>query len=85
MLQLRQGVKNTPAHVHDSYSCWYNMSVYSVYISWSDTFGLLTGPLSDTVKSRVNGLQLLGYRERSCTLDFNNDDDDDDDDDDSHG
>ena len=42
MLQLRQGVKNTPAHVHESYSCWYNISVYSVYISWHVTFGLHT-------------------------------------------
>ena len=25
MLQLRQGVKNTPAHVHESYSCRYNI------------------------------------------------------------
>ena len=71
MMMMMMIVKNTPAHVHDLYSCWYNMSVYSVYISWSDTFGLHTWPLSDTVKIRVNGLQLLSYRERSCTLDFN--------------
>ena len=48
MMMMMRTVKNTPAHVHDSYSCWYNMSVYSVYISWSDTFGLHTGPLSIT-------------------------------------
>ena len=46
MLQLRQGVKNTPAHVHELYSCSYNMLVYSEYMSWYDTFGLHTGPLS---------------------------------------
>ena len=40
MLQLRQGVKNTPAHAHELYSCWYNMLVYSEYMSWYDTFGL---------------------------------------------
>ena len=46
MLQLRQGVKNTPAHVHELYSCLYNMLVYFEYMSWYDTFGLHTGPLS---------------------------------------
>ena len=71
MLQLRQGVKNTPAHVHESCSCWYNISVHSVYISWHVTFGLHAGPLSDTVKSTADGLQLLRVQERSCTLDFN--------------
>ena len=42
-------VKNTPAHVHELYSCWYNMLVYSEYMSWYDTFGLHTGPLSVTL------------------------------------
>ena len=39
-------VKNTPAHVHELYSCLYNMLVYFEYMSWYDTFGLHTGPLS---------------------------------------
>lgn len=62
MLQLRQGVKNTPAHVHDLYSCWYNMSVHSVYISWHGTFGLHTGPLSDTVKSTCEWATAAGLQ-----------------------
>ena len=41
MLQLRQGVKCTSAHVHDSYSSCYNMLLLTVYISWLVTFRAL--------------------------------------------
>ena len=56
MMVMMMIVKNTPAHVYESYSCWYNISVQSVNISWHVTFGLHTGPLSDTLKSTADGL-----------------------------
>jgi len=46
MVMMMMIVKNTPAHVHELYSCLYNMLVYFEYMSWYDTFGLQTGPLS---------------------------------------
>ena len=30
MMMMMMIVKNTPADVHESYSCWYNISAYSV-------------------------------------------------------
>jgi|Cyp1metagenome_2_1107374.scaffolds.fasta_scaffold07368_3 hypothetical protein len=70
MLRLRQGVKSTSAHVHDPYSSSYNMLLLTVYISWHVTFGLHTGPLSDTVKSAADGLQLLGVQEEKLYIRF---------------
>ena len=70
MLQLKQGVKSTPAHVHGRYSSSYNMLLLTVYISWHVTFRLHTGPLSDTLKSTADGLQLERGEEEKIYIRF---------------
>ena len=50
MMMMMMVVKGTPAHVHGRYSSSYNMLLLTEYISWHVTFGLHTGPLSDTLK-----------------------------------
>ena len=61
---------------------WYNMLVYSEYMSWYDTFGLHTGPLSVCLELALLERYSEKYSawataaestgQRSCTLDFNN-------------
>ena len=60
---------------------WYNMLVYSEYMSWYDTFGLHTGPLSVCLELALLERYSEKYSawataaestgQRSCTLDFN--------------